>query len=524
MWERLVTPTEKADCRVPYSFFFDLVQRFWKSSEQIPPLQPLHRVCTLARKMGAETLIIECALTRPDVLEEIEIIDATNGGNGAAEAIAISFFIGNVDPATMQGTNPDSLIGHAVVINYRPAGKTAFDRSYLYEGIVRKPRLPSQAISSPGLINNFFCAAGEFSRRICGHDFLLHGVYYCQQNNLSTVCAHACLRMALNTTDPQQKATTTWINTVLGIKPPCPGLTLPQVQQVLQQVGLKPYIVNCQHPGLKPLHYLQMLHSFLVSGYPVLLVFSTKKANEDHVVLVFGYTHNSDEWHPEATLAYGPASSPYFGSASWVDHFLIHDDNFGPYYTLSSKAFETDLALKAKWIIALTDVPPAFTPMFPEAATSYLIHPTLNRLAANGGGKWFQYITKVARPYVLRTTFVKRDQYINHLKQSVAHDRTRLSAAELERFGSLPDQFWMTEFSLTNLYTGNRSKLGEFLFKNEPPQNVGGKVAIPLSVLGCRMPELYETWENGAPKDQYSLSMTAHSPLFGDHGSIEASW
>src|SRR5258708_4858484 len=96
MWTGLTTIEACLCCEPPFSFFFDLVRTHWKSPDTHP--LTLHRICTLARKQGARFVVVESALSRPDVREEIDALDASLGGGGAAEGLAISFFASEKEP------------------------------------------------------------------------------------------------------------------------------------------------------------------------------------------------------------------------------------------------------------------------------------------------------------------------------------------------------------------------------------------------------------------------------------------
>jgi hypothetical protein len=196
MWTGLPTIESCLSCDPPFSFFFDLVRIHWKSAGTHP--LTLHRICTLARKQGARFVVIESALSRPDVREEIDLLDGSLGGGGAAEGIAISFFASAVDPTDIGTASSAEVLGQVVVINYRAPGSSHFTHTFIHEAILTPPALRHGADPPQPLLNNFICAEGEFPYIVKGREFKLRGIYYCQQNGVTHACAHACLRMALN--------------------------------------------------------------------------------------------------------------------------------------------------------------------------------------------------------------------------------------------------------------------------------------------------------------------------------------
>src|SRR5215510_2043916 len=130
MWTGLTTIEVCLPCDPPFSFFFDLVRTHWKSSGTHP--LTLHRICTLARKQGARFVVIESALSRTHVREELDALDMSLGGGGAAEGIAISFFASENEPADISKVDAADLLGQVVVINYRAPGKAEFTDTYIY--------------------------------------------------------------------------------------------------------------------------------------------------------------------------------------------------------------------------------------------------------------------------------------------------------------------------------------------------------------------------------------------------------
>jgi hypothetical protein len=447
----------------------------------------------------------------------MEFSEATGG---AAEALTIAFFACSksaTDDITV--VLASSLLGHVTLINYRAPGRTDFTHSYIYEAILAPPAYRDNSGVTNQLLNNFIWADSEFRREVRGREFSLRGIYYAQQNGITHVCAHACLRMALNSIGVCTPAISSrMINSTLQIAPPFDGLSLGQMQTMIDGIdGVKASIVACENLPIP--NFLTILAAIVESGHVALLAFKTgnasdetDKGNVDHVVTVFGYTRNSDEWHPEAIPAYsGPPSTPYYPSSFWIDHFLIHDDNFGPYLAFSSRALEFDAKVKARWIVALHPIWPAVRPDYAEAAAAVLLANLLPSLAPLGNGRWFEMMTRNQLRYVLRTMLIERDKYLEHIGHSKCHDLSVLTGQELELLDDLPDRFWMVEVSIPQLYTGNRAKLGEVLIDalNEPSSD-----DLNTSFLALRLPSILVKRSNDGNMKWFRLSMLAHSPIF----------
>jgi hypothetical protein len=509
MWNEIATVEQCLDCRRPFSFYFDLVAPHWKTSSALSNNLTLHRICTLARKQGCNFVAIETALGRDDVREELDALDQYNGGSGYAEAITFSFFAGDTSPAEISTVVEGAIIGTAVLINYRTASGNEFQESYIFEAIMAPPHLLDGSGQRQPLLNNYICRESDFRRRIRGREFSLRGFYFCQQNGKTNVCAHASLRMAINSDgSAAPPLSNVAINTELKLTPPFQGLQIGDIEKIIKgSTKCDPMIVDCS--GLSKADYLSVLTSYVQSGCIVLLVFSTARVT-DHVVTVFGHTRNSDEWHPEAIPGYsGPNTAPYYTNSSWIDHFIIHDDNLGPYYTLSSRALEVDQSIQAKQIIAIHPHNASVRPHYAEGLAAIILRSSLPNLAGQGKGNWFQYITGNNRQYVMRSILLDRASYQNHLRSSVAHDQTSLTEADIHLLDGIPEWIWMVEFSLPSLFTGNRSKLGEVLISTRA---VG---APPITrILGLRLPSLLIVPDNAGVFSAHSVGMIAHSAMY----------
>ena len=504
-WSLLGTVQQRLSCLPPFSFFFDVVLAHWRAPHEAVAL---HRICTLARKQGARHIVVEAAGGRSALTADVDALDKLHGGGGAAECIAISFFSEGDDATPIEKLLNETLIGQVVIVNYRAPGSGVFSISYIYEAVLRPPSLPG---APPQLMNNYFCVGKDFEIEVLGRQFKTAGIYYCQQNSRTHVCAHASLRMSLNGLNGNGATITNdAINQLLAVTPPLQGLSLGDIVKTIEDLGgMCADVVDCD--GLDSATYMKILASIVESGDRAMLVFTTGGA-EEHVVSVYGHTRNSDEWHPQAIPAYaGPVSAPFYSSSMWIDHFLIHDDNFGPYYTLSSRALETDPNVKAHWIIAIRKTTADVSGDLAETVSSIHLKNTLPLLAPlMPTARWLSYAATVNSPFVLRAVLLTRAEYVEHIRSATCHDGSAHNAADLALFQQLPDHFWMVEFSLPALYTGNRSKLGEVLIianRPTPP-------ATSDYLLGIRAPGILMLGDQHGQGQIFAFGLQAHSPVY----------
>jgi hypothetical protein len=158
-------------------------------------------------------------------------------------------------------------------------------------------------------------------------NYRINGSFFCQQNQLTSVCAHASLLMTINNMNlaslPMISAE--YINKILGIDHRTnkidpevrAGLTIQEVVQILTQLGLA--TVQMDFYNYPNQEYEQFVYHYIESKCPVLLAFFTSFSMRtilSHVVPVLGHTLNSDMWRPEAEDYLHPATRLQYRNTS----------------------------------------------------------------------------------------------------------------------------------------------------------------------------------------------------------------
>ncbi|WP_145986961.1 hypothetical protein [Bradyrhizobium vignae] len=394
-----------------------------------------------------------------------------------------------------------------MLINYKAKHHSRFTHSYVYEAILPPPKRPygNRSFDFP---QTLVLPTKHFECSVLGQIFTVKGILYCQQNDTLHVCAHSCLRMAIGSSQHSpSRISADRINHLLGIKEKVDFLGSGQIAQVINASGMKAAV----RTDLKPDQYLAELASLIDSGYLAMLGFTTK-GGVGHVVTAFGHSRRADQWHPQAMHAYsGPRSARYLPSSSWIDHFFIHDDNLGPYLSLSARSFAKNPQMQLSCVIGLLPRPAIGSNQAETIAASLLRSlPPLPEV--EGENFWMRYMAKRSEAPTLRSVLVSKTEYIDHLKRAKAHDQSRADRATLAALEGLDESFWMVEFSLPTLYTGNRSKLGEVLISSTDYAGESG------SVLGLRLPGRFLSVKEG---DVYMWrsSLTSHSAIYEHRGA-----
>jgi hypothetical protein len=389
---------------------------------------------------------------------------------------------------------PDDLIGYTIVkddkFNAFP-GET----SHVYECVMPPVRTKKY--------NNFVHCFRQYHVRSDYADHQVEGVLYAQQNAMTFVCAHVALRTVLSCLLPQQDITYKEINSVLGIDhqtrrlgdggtPGMTGLTSNELESVFTHFGFS-FEKDVNEPKSNPPvvsdgDYASQLYFNIQSGFPAFLAFELDLPQgippSRHVIPVFGYTLNEDTWVPEAERHYFTKRLSHFPAESWLSTFVVHDDNFGPYYCLprhflSNKEFRYFLGVWPKEVVLNAKKAELL-------GLSYLTR--IADLLPLDGGDWFNRFKVFAgnRSLIIRVTYISKDEYLQHVHRLTGRDGSSLEQSVLEKIEAcLPQSFWIAEASAQELFSASRRKFGEVLLFSDKDYNPNHPWSM---MILCRLP------------------------------------
>ncbi len=331
--------------------FFELIESIWEG----PNNQPFHRFCTLMRKMNVYSYVREELILNQELLDEREMLRIRLKSNDVdLTAERLTFFASLPGSREWGDTKqlPEShILGYAVIVKVMEG--TQHKVTFMLESVVRPPSvviLPQDEEIFIAPITNYYLHNSKSFETILGTQehfraFALPGSFFTQQNGLTSVCAHAALRTAVNSSDMLNipKLTNRYINDSLHLDDynPHGALNTKQMEQVVQGLGLHFHSANFFENTA--VEYDHFLYPSLESGFPTILGLERwddqSKSVSGHVVTVLGHTINSDRWEPEARRGYGNYPiTPYIPTAEWCCHYIISDDNYGMYSTLPTDA------------------------------------------------------------------------------------------------------------------------------------------------------------------------------------------
>jgi hypothetical protein len=476
------------DCRKNFSFYFDLIEK-----ELVGPNAPIHRICTLMRKMKVAAFLREELTLSNELNEERDAYAIRIGSaiNASAKAVRFTFFRKMPASGDWRELGDEEIMGYAVVLTLTAKGNI---HSYVYEAVVRPPSL--YIAGKWRTVSNYYVHCSKEFKTTVGNtssqkEFKFPGTFFCQQNGRTHVCAHAALRIALNNWPIYigPKITSKIINDALGIdhtagkQIPDDGLGAAEIKRVVQKVGHQVFTAEfIDNPGID---YDEFVYPLIESSCPVVL--GIVRPGIAHVVAVLGHTLNSDRW-AEARHTYGAFPRyPYIPTTSWADHFIFSDDNFGMYMTLPTEGIRNLLVpkhnpnLHAAIAVGLTPLTGILSGYLAEQSAASIGNHIISSTVAPTSNRWLTHLQirespkngstdgELINPIVCRTLMCSKTQYVALMTQAEDERNYKLNPGEIDLLNkSLPDRFWVTEISTANLYSGNKHKLGDIITIVDP--------------------------------------------------------
>jgi len=471
---------------------FQFVEDFFNSSPAV------HRCFSLARSADVQTLIVEEIGEAGLVLDENQETLTYVSDHKMTGLKRLSFWKSKFKRKNALKSKADSdLIGYVIIKkDFSPSRN--YDAWHIFEAVFSKyPHKHNCVHRSPS--NNI---------KICGYEFKVDGVLYCQQNTLNKVCAHVALRSLLagrlNGGDISYSKLNALARSVsAGHYDPANGLGPVQIRAILNALNIPfrdiDYVESEKNnPNIREeLPFQKYLYAGVESGAGALLGFKLtgpKASDDKHIIPFYGHTFNKDTWAPDADASYFQigAGVGYIPSESWTSSFIGHDDNFGPNFCVPRSYVKQG---QAEYVVELIDDGLKFGGVQAEALSLTFLYSLYPYLDSYENNPWIDRLARDSSPsiqrVVLRAFAVHRDEYINHLS-SIQDWDGHFENPDIPTLLTklLPEKIWMIEVSLPQLFPANERKLGEVVLNPFIPFDV--KKPINYShFLFARLPELY---------------------------------
>lgn len=359
--------------------------------------------------------------------------------------------------------------------------------------------------------------------RINEVEFEITGFPYIQQDGRIAACAQVSVSIVsqyLSWKDNTNKSLTAPEVTeiVKSIPPmiipqplrkiPTEGLDIWQIRTALEHLDYDPIVYDYRlekKENLLFLHPEQVIYRYVESGIPVIVGIET--ARGAHAIVAIGHTFNPDYWWARAATEYYylPKTGEkityrgieYHCSTSWIQNFIVQDDNLGPYYfidafVLAQKTSGIIIPLPKNIYLTAEDAEiTAWEALYRDATFNILSDSIrdLTQMALQGIGysesnlKWLKMFIDFYQKgdLILRTYLRKSSELIQDINKFTRTEEVRSQIQSM----TMPEYVWVVEISWPDIFCYVRKKCGEIIL--DATAN-----AIPdEAVLSIHLPGLF---------------------------------
>jgi len=241
---------------------------------------------------------------------------------------------------------------------------------------------------------------------------------------------------------------------------PTGGLRPMQISEAMKKMGYSPLVYEYGRDRERPIPAERVIYRYLESKIPIIVGIPT--ATGKHALTVIGHSFEPDLWWALAEKPYynsRPSGVDHHCSTTWLQNFIVHDDNFGLYLTIPK---EFIWAAARDTLVVMVPLPPNVNITGEEAETlayALLLSATTivtgQTTTTQDGGQYFNIFCDHLRneDLVLRTWLLSSEQF---KKEYVSP-----STAGYYKNLRMPEKIWLTEISIPELFCQARLRLGE---------------------------------------------------------------
>jgi len=497
--------------------------------------RPFHRLCTLMRKMGAQSLWIDDFNPEIDseIAYEINLLKKVLPETAEFKAYKLYFVKESVTERNGQNLSKLTFLSYSAIINYSSINK---NDSYLLFSVVATPmKHDLYRNKAVPLTNYYFHTIRDYEFRFGspeGNEFNFNiiGAPFFQKNSITSFCIQTALATLLNQADyrgtlllPVQ------INELAGLsisQSTSGGLDIAQTINVIKNQGCfaKTFDFHLKDTDklFKSLHKKfdlppsGIIYPWMESGLPGFIVFVTKK-DILHAVPIIGHTLNTDRWDPEADIRYRKNVRYHFRSVSaWVDNYIIHDDNFGMYLCYPTDKLEEkkrNYGYLVNYVLFMPKEEITYPPDKIEISLIAIMRNILDKFSGltKEENPWLYKLKhELSAPLVSRTIACQKSNYVQNLKNPDCFNKIIADKLQRQIAAHLPESFWLTEITLPDLYVANKAVIINFIsdLKNG-------------DLLFFRFPKFCVMFKKGKPPEILELNTLGHFKLYSREHNIE---
>lgn len=475
----------------------------------------IHRLFSLARSEGAHTLMVEEIDPIGMIADENYEIKSSASDYEMTKLDRINFWKSRFTKPSANVCNNKTCLGYAI-LKHDIVPSRKYDEWHIFEAVFKKYPHMHNCVPNPM----------EYSVLLGGEQVHIEGILYAQQNGLNKACSQVALRSLLSRItgkDISYKQINTLAKKQSSGFNSAKGLNVPQIRSILTafKIQFRDYDYTLDDPTQRSRHpYIKYVYGGVESGMGALVGFrfSGPAIVNDvfHIIPFYGHTFNKDTWVPDAEMAYFRVGEKlgYIPSENWTSSFLGHDDNFGPNLCIPRLYIRPE---NVEYVVELLSPKIMFDGAQAEALALQFLYSVLNHIGkskkAITDNIWLRRLAYYSNPdvqsIVLRAIAVDRETYIHHLSNEAdwnqqREDKTTINILRTE----LPENFWVVEVSIPQLFPANQRKLGDIVINGEIEIDPAKKILAHFVLV--RVPGLYFFIRSAKTADPDFLSVPSN--------------
>jgi len=274
---------------------------------------------------------------------------------------------------------------------------------------------------------------------------------------------------------------------------PTGGLRPIQISEALKKMGYSPLVYEYGEGKERPVPPERVIYHYLESKIPIIV--GIPMATGKHALTIIGHSFEPDLWWALAEKPYynrRPSGIDHHCSTTWLQNFIVHDDNFGMYLTIPK---EFIWAAERHTLIVVVPLPQNVNITGEEAETiAYALLVTVTDIAKSEemnitkeDGEYFKIFYEHLKndDLVLRTWLLPSEQF--------KREYVSPSVSDCYKNLKMPKKIWLTEISIPELFCQARLRLGEVII--DPTAAKFRTCFLAIHLPGCMMTRNSETEE-----------------------------
>ncbi len=329
-----------------------------------------HYLDDYLKKIGATSVIIECEYVDRNFIEDYCGHYARCFNDYPKKCHRLHFFSHKISEKHIKE--------RLLLTSNRETDKRSLQESYL--GFIVLRPIPQAMLGKVCLKtyppeegkNRIFPVLKDYKAHLLGEELIVKSIAYQEQDKVISACATSALWSAFHavgqkdiedihspfhiTENARKVIASSHSSNILD-----KGLYLPQMASAIKEEGLDPLMLE-----FRSISYTKALvRAYLNIGLPVILGMTLRYQNEtgqangklkkfpigDHAVVIAGYNINTNkipQFSSDNISSHGLKLDPLFMIASGISKFYVHDDQIGPFASMTSRG-EYWQHLETRW-------------------------------------------------------------------------------------------------------------------------------------------------------------------------------